>query len=231
MLLGFAQGASILASQGPPRLDTKRLALGVDTLAVFLIRGADTVQTGSIIDELRVEKNRIVRIYSTSDQILGNSLDTIVSSLDNLRPLRYSTHSARQITQLSFGTAQVEGWSRLPNGDSTTVRADLPTVVYDGSSFDLVIRASPLAPNFELTVPSFFVGSNTVGKLTGSVAGTETVANRSCWVVKANFAGMPVTFWIDKENRALRRQVMQPRVDMSILFARPKAERRAGRAT
>ena len=231
-VLCFCQGVSSLEGQATPlRVDTKHLASRVDTLAVFLIRGTDTVRTGSVIDELRAEKNRLIRIYATSDRILGNSLDTIVSSLEGLRPLSYSTHSATQITRLSFQAAEVEGWSRLPNGDSTTIRAELPAVVYDGSSFDLVIRASPLAPNFELVVPSFLVGSNTIGKLTGSVTGTEIVANRPCWVVKTNFAGVPVTFWIDKETRALRRQLMQPRVDMSILFALPKPNRASGRAT
>ena len=232
LLLYVWQGTSSLVGQATPlKLDTKRLASGVDTLAVFLIHGNDTVRTGSLIDELRAEKGRLVRIYATSDQILGNSLDTIVSSLEDLRPLSYATQSARQVAQLSFNAGRVVGWSRLPNGDSTTIRAELPTIVYDGSSFDLVIRASLLAPNFELAVPSFLVGSNTVGTLTGSVTGTETVEDRPCWVVKTNFAGMPVTFWIDKENRELRRQLMQPRVDMSILFARPKSGRASGRAT
>ena len=232
LLFCLCEGVSSIEGQGASlRLDTKLLALRVDSLAVFLIRGNDTVRTGSIIDELRIEGKHLVRIDAMSDRILGNTVDTIVSSLEDLRPLKYSTHSPSQVTHLSFRSTEVTGWSRLPNGDSTTIRTELPTVVYDGASFDLVIRASPLAPSFELTVPSFLVGPNTVGKLTAAVTGTEIVAGRPCWVVKAHFASMPVTFWIDKENRSLRRQLMQPRIDMSILITIPKPRGASGRAT
>src|SRR6267378_4085502 len=154
------------------KLDTQRLGSRADTLAVFLIRGTDTVRTGAVVDEIRVEKERLIRVYSTTDRVLGNGLDTIISSRDGLRPIAYRTRSASRIARLSFRDLEITGWTRLPNGDSTEVRESLPAVVYDGASFDLIIRASPLRDGFSLAVPSFLIGPNTVGTLTGSVTGT-----------------------------------------------------------
>lgn len=223
VLLALVHASQSASGQTPGlHVDAKRLKTGVDTLAVFLIRGSDTTRTGTIVDHLRAEKDRLIRVYTTTDAVLGNGIDTIVSSLDGLRPLSYATHSASRIARLSFQPSEVHGWTRLPNGDSVTIQQALPADVFDGSSFDLILRASALGPDVKLVVPAFLLGSNTVSTLSGSVTGTDVVDQRSCWVVNANFAGMPVTFWIDKETRRLRRQLMQPRVDMAILFAAPK---------
>ena len=212
-------------------VDARLLRTKTDSLAVFLIRGEDTIRTGTVVDELRSNESQLVRVYSTTDRVLGDRLDTIVSSFKDLRPVAYRTISASQIARISFEGRSVSGWLRLPNGDSTTVYTELPDVVYDATTFDLLARASPLADGFTLTVPSFLIGPNTVTALTGSVAGSEPVDGRACWVFKANFAGMPVTFWIDKETRDLRQQLMQFRADMAVLFRRARGVPIGERAT
>jgi hypothetical protein len=50
-------------------------------------------------------------------------------------------------------------------------------------------------------------------------------------VFEAHFAGMPVTFWIDKRTRALRQQLLQPTVQFGILFAAPRRDGRGTRAS
>jgi hypothetical protein len=203
-------------------VDGRRLRTGSDTLAIYLIKGTDTVPTGTVIDQLRVDGEQLIRVYSSTDQVLGNRLDTIVSRLADLRPVSYHSRSPRLVAHLVFATSAVDGWLRVVNGDSVPVRVPLAATVYDAASFDLVARASDLRDNRRLAVPSFFVGSNTVGILEGRVDGSMDVDSRPCWVFKAVFQGMPVVFWIDKETRALRRQLLQVSVDTGFLFAKPR---------
>lgn len=210
---------AVRAQGGALPVEPRLLGSGVDTLAVFLVRGSDTARTGVIIDNWRSDAGQLVRVYTTVDRALGNGVDTIVSSITDLQPVSYSTRSSLRFADLLFVPLHVQGWVRPPNGDSTGISVTLPSVVYDGASFDLVVRASPLREGLQLAVPSFIVGPNTVMTLTGTVTGSEGVDGLDCWVVKADFGGLPVTFWVDKHSRRLRRQVMQPRVGMEILFA------------
>lgn len=74
------------------------MKFGTDSLAVFFIRGTDTVRTGIIVDDLQVDssvaKRHLVRVYRTEDQVLGQGVDTIVDFLGTLRPFaHYSRRS------------------------------------------------------------------------------------------------------------------------------------------
>ena len=218
-------------SPGTLRLDGPRLLLGTDSFAVYLIRGVDTTRTGSVLDQLSSDGRRLTRVYTSTDRILGDRVDTIVSRLKDLRPVAYRSRSSSLIAQLSFDTAAITGWVRLVSGDSVPIRLSMPGVVYDGASFDLVARASELRDGLELSVPSFLAGPNTIATVQGRVDGSADVDGRACWMFKGNFAGLPVTFWIDKASRALRRQLMQFRVDQGILFAKPGAIAEHKRAT
>jgi hypothetical protein len=220
---------SVTASAAPAQratqlaLDGRRLPLQTDSFAIYIIQGRDTVRTGSLIDVLRADGPRVTRIYSQTDRVLGPQLDTIVATLPDLRPTSVRSASAQGLRRLVYSSDLVAGWTRLPNGDSVSVRVRLPAVVYDGASYDLVVRSSALAAGFTLTVPAFIVGPNTVIPIVGRVTASAVVDGHQCWVFEANFAGMPVTFWIDKTTRALRRQLMQPRVDLAILCAHTAA--------
>ena len=108
--------------------------------------------------------------------VVGPQLDTeIVSELPGLNPLAYRSRSLQGIKLVRFAGRMVSGWTRLPNGDSVTVKASLPPNIYDGTSYDLVVRASDLSENFVLTVPAFVVGPNTVSQIAGRVTGSEVV--------------------------------------------------------
>lgn len=218
-------------AQAPPHLDGHRLPLQTDTFAVYVIRGNDTAQTGVLIDRLVSDGQVLTRLYAQEDAVLGPQDDSIVSRIADLRPIAYHSRTDRHIAHLQFRGKRVDGWMRLPNDDSVAVDVQLPGLVYDGSSYDLVVRASDLREGFQLTVPAFLEGSNTVGSIDGHVAGSEVVDGADCWVFEAHFAGMPVTFWIDKETRALRRQLMQISVTIGVLFTAPPRQRANLRAT
>lgn len=230
LLVTAALMAVPLAGQERPALDGHRLPLQVDTFAIYILRGRDTVRTGSLVDRLLSDGHLLTRIYSQVDQVMGPQDDSIVSRLADLRPVTYHSRSDSHLADLRFADGKVSGWSILPNGDSTSVEVPLPELVFDGNSYDLVVRAADLHDGFTLTVPAFLEGSNTVGAISGRVTGSEVIGRADCWVFEAHFAGMPVTFWIDKRTRALRRQLLQPSVQFGILFtspAPPKGGRRA----
>jgi hypothetical protein len=217
-LLASCGPVGLAAQSAPLRLDGRRLPLQVDTYAVYVIRGRDTSRSGILVDALMTDSVRLVRVYDQRDLILGRQTDTIVSRLEDLAPIAYHDHSIHRIANLAFAGGRVDGWTRLPNGDTVGVHVLLPTSVYDGTSYDLVVRSAELRDSLQLTVPAFLVGSNTVGEIDGRVAGSATVDGMDCWVFRANFTGMPVTLWIDKRTRALRRQLMQVTDNIGILF-------------
>jgi hypothetical protein len=229
--LAIALLATSLEAQGKPlAVDGGLLPLQSDTFAVYAIRGADTILTGSVVDVLGREGDQLVRVYSevTASEV---RLDTIVSSLHDLRPLRYITHSSHEFASLVYDSLKVGGLHILADGDSETVASPVPFPVYDGASFDLIARASPLSDTFHLAVPSFVIGPNTVTLLRGRVTGVASVDGHNCWVFRAAFAGMPVTFWIDQSTRALRQQFLQFQTDFGMLYTTPVRTKRSTRVS
>ena len=208
----------------PPPTDIRpsRLGLGTNSLAVYIIRGPDTTRTGIIRDELaRVDtsgRTLLRRVYQTDDRVLGVGLDTIVDTFDSLSPVSVRSRSADDTEFLDFSRGAVRGWIRLANGDSVTVQATLPAPTWYNGTFDLVLRSAPLHTGWTATVPAFSSSTHGITPLTARVTGTDVIRGNVCWRVEAHFGSLPVTFWIDTTTRALRRQVMQPRVDFQILF-------------
>lgn len=220
-----------LAAQARPHLDGRLLPIEADTYSVYILQGRDTLLTGSLIDRLFSDGRSLTRVYAQEDRVLGPQHDSIVSRLSDLRPLAYHSLTTRELSHFTYTDDRVRGWSRLANGDSVEVDVPLPDLVYDGSSYDLVVRAAELRDSFALTVPAFLEGTNTVTSITGRVTGSAVVDQHECWVFEAHFASMPVTFWIDKRTRALRQQLLQPSVRFGILFAAPHPDRHGTRAS
>ena len=133
-LLLLADARAAIAQRDAPHVDGRRLPLQVDTFAISIIRGKDTVRTGTLVDALRADGNRLIRVYNQRDPVVGPQLDTIVSELPRLKPLAYRSASLGGVKQLTFAERTVSGWARLPNGDSVTVKVPLPPIVYEGTS-------------------------------------------------------------------------------------------------
>jgi hypothetical protein len=215
-----------LAGQAPaPQGD--RLLISTDTLASYLIQGADTTLTGRVIDQLTVgllDGRRVIhRVYRVESPRLGNSLDSLVDHYETLAPVKQHSRSRRAIELIDFGAGRAQGVIRQPTGDSIRVDVRLPATVYSSSSFDLVLRAAPLAEGWTATVPAFVTGSRTVVEMTARVAGAERVDGVECWRVEAEFMGMSVGFWIAKSTRLLCKQEMRVQAGTTMLFAKPKA--------
>ena len=211
-----------------------RLRPGVDSLAVFLINGLDTTRTGVVRDELAVVllngRKVLRRVYQTQDRILGTRVDTLIDDATTLQPVAHRSRTLRALEFLEFANGRATGWMRLANGDSVSVDVPLASPTFNSSAFDLVLRASPLHGTWQARVPAFMPSTRTVVPLSARVVGSESIDGEDTWKVQAEFTGMPVTFWIGKSSRRLRRQVMQLRPDQAILFAIP-TNTRSGRAT
>jgi hypothetical protein len=219
LLLAASAGTATGQAAGPlPKVDGHRIPLGVDTFAIFVLRGRDTIRTGSVRDQITSDGTNLIRVYWSIDKVLGDQLDTIVDRLSDLSPVSYHGRSSEFLAQVDFDSLAATGWIRLVNGDSTGLSLPLPHPIYGGTSFDLVARAAELAPGMRVSVPVFLVESRSISTLPGSVVGSESVDGHDCWMFRGDFGAMPVTFWIDKSSRTLRRQLMQIRADMGILF-------------
>jgi hypothetical protein len=210
----------------PP--DGRLLPLQTDTFAIYYVWDGDTARTGTVVDVLRAEGGRLVRVFDQADHALGPEFDSVISRVEDLAPLAYHGASDDRTAHLQFGASSITGWLRRQNGDSVSLDLTRPAVVYDGFSYDLVVRASDLREGFRLTVPVFLLGPNSVVAITGGVTGSEMVHGHDCWVFAADFGGLPVTFWIDKKTRALRRQFLKFRKNGGALFVTPAEPREVG---
>lgn len=210
----------------PP--DGHLLPLQCDTFAIYYVWDTDTVRTGTVVDVLRSEGDRLIRVFDQADHALGPEFDSVISRVEDLAPVAYHGASDDRIAHLQFGASSITGWLRRENGDSVSLDLTRPAVVYDGFSYDLVVRASALEDGYQLTVPVFVLGPNSIVPITGRVTGSELVNGHDCWVFAADFAGMPVTFWIDKKTRALRRQFLKFRRNGGALYVTPAEPREVG---
>ena len=237
LLFATIGGHKVLAQtvDSVPQPHGSLLSLGTDSLAIYLVRGNDTTRTGIVVDELRpIEENGqalLQRVYTSTDWILGSRVDTLVDVRATLAPVRHRSRTTRSFEFLDFTPRGLKGWLRLANGDSIGVAVPLPATVYNSSSFDLVLRSSPLRDGWSAVVPVLLPSTRTVVPLRARVAGSEVIGGEATWRVEAEFTGMPVTFWISKTSRKLKQQTMQVRPDVLILFATPKRENQDTRAS
>lgn len=223
---------SIPATAQQVTLYPELLSPGTDTLYQYLVRGTDTSFVGTVVDELSVrtvDGRRVLhRVYAGDSRLTGPSRDTIVDDAVTMAPVRTASYSGRAIEHVAYSSDRAQGWLRQPTGDSVRIDVALPPKVSSSSSFDLVLRASPLDDGWTATVPSFVPSSRVVVPMTARVVREEIVDDWECWRVEAEFMGMPVTFWVERETRRLCRQEMRPQAGISLLFTRrgPSALRR-----
>jgi hypothetical protein len=90
--------------------------------------------------------------------------------------------------------------------------------VYSGASFDLILRAAPLANGYTLTLPAFS-GRQGPKTISAKVAGSETQPRfGATWRVEADFGGRTATFWITKDSRRLVRQLVNVATGIQFLI-------------
>ena len=228
-LIVLAVAASSALAQAPaaPQPDGRLLRLGSDSLEVYVVRLGEAKRTGSLIDQLdtvRVNGETMLRrIYRTNDTALGTSVDTLVDVFATLEPRSVRSHFSRGAEKLDWQPSRVVGVVEESEGATRSIDSPRPTGWYSSASFDLILRASPLAEGFRISVPTFS-GRDGSHVLTAAVVGSEVVAGYGdTWHIEADFAGLPVTFWISKTSRRLVRQIMHLSPTMEIMFVSPRS--------
>lgn len=222
-LAAIALAASSASAQ--PDIAFDRIRTRTDSLYVYTMDGGEREHTGMIHDQLRTflhdRRPALRRVYRTTDRRLGNAVDTIVSRLPGLAPLAYTSHRRRH-GYVEYRAGRILG--RMET-DSTPVTIDraLREGVYDGASFDLIVRASPLEEGFALSLPAYVLSADVVVTLYAEVARSERIdAGRGrmveAWVVEMDFGGMKSTLWIDRETHDLVRQALWLRPDFWVEF-------------
>ena len=224
----------VLNAQSASRVsvDLARLKCGIDSLEIYVVQQRARRRTGTLFDECRSSGTgsaRIfTRIYRTTDRVLGNRLDTIVDLWSTLEPRSYHSVSSRlssgEKIRLDWSGSRLRGRIEPDNKPAITVDEDVKSPHYNSVSFDVLLRASPLAAGYSVEVPAYVAGSG-VSKLTAKVVGEEEVAGQASWRLDADFNGLPVTYWIAKTSRQLLKEVMHITPEADIEFVSPPARR------
>jgi hypothetical protein len=225
-LLAFATNVYAQAS-GAPQPDGRRLRLTTDSLEIYIVRQGKPQRTGLIIDRLdtvRVNGEALLRrVYRTNDAVLGNSLDTLIDALPALSARSVRTLGSRASETLDWQNGRVHGAVEENGKPGRAIDAAVPAGGwYSSASFDLILRASPLAEGYAVSVPAFS-GQQGPAVLTARVVGSEPISGYGdTWRVDADFSGMSVTFWISKTSRQLVRQVMRIAPGAELHFVAPR---------
>jgi len=205
-------------------LDVRRIRPGTDSMVMYLVRGADTTRAGEISDEIAVAReggsSTLRRVHASASSVTGMDIDTLVDDAATLRPIRARGAGAMGSVALDFAAGRITGWARTDDGDSVAVDTTPEGVFYNSSTLDLVIRAAPLRDGWTAEIPVYLSTRGEVVPIRAAVAASETVDGVACWRVEVDFTGMPVTFWIEKDSRAMARQVMRMAPGVEVLFRR-----------
>jgi hypothetical protein len=220
-------------------VDATVLQPGVDSLAIYLSRNGQLQRLGTLWDELsRIDSggvSRLRRVYRTTNALFGAHLDTIYSTWTDLRPISRTTDAAGMRAAIVFRRDSIVGWTHTPPQGRRVVALRADPALYDGSSFDLMLRATRLHEGAAVAVRAFTGTADTTVVLRARVVGTDRLAiergaSREAWVVEMDFAGLASTLWIDKQSRALIHQIIRLGPGVAVVMARvgvdPAAVRR-----
>jgi len=208
-------------------LDPGLIRLKTDSLEVYVVRQGKQARSGTIVDALdtvRVNGElRLRRVYVRTDELLGDGVDTLVDAFGDITLRQVDSRSdGGGVEHLEWRSGRLTGrieQNGRPVRQIDTVAAD---GVYSSASFDLILRAAPLANGYSLTLPAFS-GRQGPKTVSAKVAGSETLRPfGATWRLDVDFGGRSAAFWITKDTRRLVRQLVHaaPGVDFLILANR-----------
>jgi len=214
-------------AQSGARLDPGLLRLTTDSLEVYLVRQGEQHRTGTIVDALdtvRVNGElRFRRIYTRTDALLGNGVDTLSDAFADITlRLVDSRSDDGGVEHVEWRNGRLTGFVEQRGQPARQVDLPSPKGTFSSASFDLMLRAAPLADRFTTMIPAFS-GRQGPKNLSAKVAGSETLPRFGpTWRIEADFGGRSATFWITKDSRRMVRQLIRaaPGVDILIIAAR-----------
>lgn len=224
----LAPGARAQSTGTPADVRLDRLSPGSDSLYVYIVQRNGQTYAGTVHDELRaVEQNgspALLRVYRTNLGMLGVRVDTMISAVPSGATL-YASSTGSNPWRARYAADSVTGMRTDERGTSRPISRAFRGPAYEGSMFDVMLRAAPLAQGYRLKVPAYSALMDSVMTLTATVAGSDPVeveegGSVDAWRVDVDFAGLEVTMWIDRKTRALVRQSIQTSPYSSMLMTR-----------
>jgi hypothetical protein len=212
----------LLVASGDPanaQASLEPLAPRLDSMRILLSRATDERDIGMLWDEVTVVKgitNRssLRRVYRTVNTLFGNHLDTVYSTVPDVRPISHKAVAGTALEDVQFRSDSIVGWVQPEGKSRRRVARSADASLYDAHSFDLLIRRAPLRAGYQLRVPALLTSQDTIATLSGTVSASAQVQVESgrmvdTWVVELDFAGLKSTMWVEKTTRRLAKQVIQ----------------------
>ena len=209
-----------------PAFDVSKLTLGRDSLGITLTQNGQERVLGSAWDELTLgPEDQLRRIYRMENVIFGPLLDTVVLDPGSFRLSARRTVGRVNSDSLAVTHDTVYGWQQVQTGPKQPLALYLPSGVIDANAFDLAIRVTDWAPGVSKTWQAFLPSQSGIVPLAAYFDGTELVHQRNgqevaAWRIVGDFAGSPVTFWVDPRTRALVKESLGLSHGAAMVFLR-----------
>ncbi|MEP6571763.1 MAG: hypothetical protein ABJD11_03675 [Gemmatimonadota bacterium] len=195
------------------------LAPRVDSMRMTLQRATEMRDIGMQWDETRIialpgGRVALQRVYRANNSMAGEELDTVVSSVPDLRPMSHHSSGGFLTESLEIGGDTIAGWAETQGQGRRIVHMPIDSLTYDAHTFDLLVRRAPLADNYTFTVQGFLSPDRPPKTLRATVTGSASIpveAGREVetWVVEVDFGGLSTTLWVEKRGRRLARQTIE----------------------
>ncbi|MCC6243231.1 MAG: hypothetical protein IT353_10340 [Gemmatimonadaceae bacterium] len=207
-------------------------ALRADTLTYTLTgyRDGDEIPVGTITDvftrvEGKIPRWRRVMVVQRGTSRLTDSTTTDIATMAPVD--HYSWQPQREIT-LQFQGARVRGRIGQPNTPGVAFDTTIALAAFDSGNWDLVVRAMPLAADYQAIFPVYDIesGAHNFGV---RVIGQTPMYGETAHVVIFQLGGQrEITVWVGATTRRLL-QVETPLGPTTILRQALREQRPQGR--
>ena len=197
-----------LVLPGDSLLDARRLGEGTRAYALTAWQGAASLPLGRITDRQWRDSSAAGVVVQRVLTVERGGVQVVDSTATDARTLAPRRHVAQQPTRrftLAFTGRRVKG-SLAPEGfPGVPLDTLLSTPFFDAGSWDLVLRALPLAPGVHVQLPVYDLDGG-LHPVELRVTGRASVLGEEAHVVVFTLAAnRESTVWIGVESRALLR--------------------------
>lgn len=199
--------APVVRRVAPGDTSLRFTALASDTAVYYLnaYRGLEEISIGTITDVLTRTSDKTPQLRRVLLVERGQTrfTDSTLSDAKTLAPKRRYSWQPQRVLELEFTGKKVKGMLGPPDAPGVPLDTTLMVPAFDAGNWDLVVRAMPLAPDYEATFPVFDIETGT--HLYGvRVVGSTTMMGESAHIVMFQLGGTRVVkVWIGATTRRL----------------------------
>lgn len=202
-----AQAPPPVVAVGDPAVDGGRLPRGRLEKRMTLLEGGEARDMGSLVQILEPgPRPGTLLSVQTFDSPHGTTVDSALAALPSLAPIAHRSHNAARTMALDFDGRRVRGIVDPDSGATEVLDDTLEAAPFDSNVVDLVVAALPLAEGYRARLP-FFVHEEggLVWYEVESVQAARLEDGRGAWKVALDANGRALTYWIDRDSRAVLR--------------------------